>query len=101
MHVDLAGTQVAPARHGDLRPAEASEQRPHDGRGGAHLGHELVRSFPAIRSRGIDAQRMLVEHVDGGAQALEHLAHHVNIGDVRDVGEGCDARSEQRRRHEL
>ena len=46
MHIDLAGTEVAAAGHGDLRTAETPEQRAHDRGARAHLGDELVRRLP-------------------------------------------------------
>lgn len=42
VHIDLASTQVAAARHGDLGAMEAAQQGSHDGGGSTHLSDELV-----------------------------------------------------------
>ena len=101
VHVDLARTEIAAAGHGDLRAVEAPEERPHDRRRGAHLGNELVGSFPAIHSRGVDDEGVLVRDLDGGAQPLEHLTHHMNIRDVGHVGERRGARRQKRCSHKF
>ena len=46
MHIDLASTQVAAARHGNFGAMEAAQQGSHDGGGSAHLGNELVGGLP-------------------------------------------------------
>ena len=42
VHIDLASTRVAAARHGDLGAMEATQQGSHHGCGSTHLGNELV-----------------------------------------------------------
>ena len=101
VHIDLASAQVATTGHGNLGTAKAAEQRTHDGSRGAHLGHELVRGLPRIDGRGVDGQRMLVNHLDNGTHALEHLAHNVHVRDVRHVLESRFTGSQKRGRHEL
>ena len=46
VHIDLASTQVAAARHGNFGAMEAAQQGSHDGGGSAHLGNELVGGLP-------------------------------------------------------
>ena len=101
VHVNLARTEIAAARHSDLRAVEAPEKRAHDRRRGAHLGDELVRGLPAIDRRCVDDEGVLVRDLDGGAQPLEHLTHHMNIRDVGHVGERRGARRQKRCSHKL
>ena len=101
VHIDLASTQVAAARHGDLGAMEATQQGPHDGGGSTHLSDELVGSLPGIDLRGIDLERVLVENIDRSAHALEHLAHHVDIGNIGHVLQRRLARRQKRCRHEF
>ena len=101
VHIDLASTQVAAARHGDLGAMEATQQGSHDGGGSTHLGNELVGGLPRIGLRGIDLERVLVENIDRSAHALEHLAHHVDIGNIGHVLQRRLARRQKRCRHEF
>ena len=101
VHIDLASTQVAAARHGDLGAMEATQQGPHDGGGSTHLGNELVGGLPGIDLRGINLERVLVENIDRSAHALEHLAHHVDIGNIGHVLQRRLARRQKRCRHEF
>ena len=101
VQVDLAGADVAAARHGHHGAAEAREQGAEHGRGGAHLGDELVGGLPLVDRGGVDDEGVLVDDVDRSAEALEHLAHHMDVRDVGDVGERGDARGHDGRRHEL
>ena len=79
VHIDLTGTKIATARHGNLGASKAAEQRAHDSGRGTHLGNKLIRSFPGVNARGIDDKTVLVHHFDSGAHTLEDLAHHVNV----------------------
>ena len=101
MHIDLASAQVAAAGHGDLGAMETAQQWSHHGSGSAHLGNELVGRLPRIDLGGIDLERMLVENIDRSAHALEHLAHHVDIGNIRHVLQRRLARRQKRCRHEF
>ena len=80
---------------------EATQQGPHDGGGSTHLGNELIGSLPGIDLRGIDLERVLVENIDRSAHALEHLAHHVDIGNIGHVLQRRLARRQKRCRHEF
>ena len=100
VHIDLASTQVAAAGHGYLGTMETAQQGPHHGRGSTHLGDELVGGLPRIDLRGINLERVLVENIDRSAHALEHLAHHVNIGNIGHVLQRRLARRQKRCRHE-
>ena len=44
---------------------------------------------------------MLVNDLDGGAKVLENLAHHMDVSDVGDVGEGGHTLGHERRSHEF
>ena len=101
VHINLAGTQVAAAGHGDFRLAHTAQQRTENGRGSAHLCDELVRGLPLVDSRGIDGQTVLVHDLDRGAHALENLTHHMHVGNVGHIGKGGFARSKQGCGHEL
>ena len=101
MHIDLASTQVAAARHGDLGAMETTQQGAHHSRGGAHLGDKLVGSLPRINLGGINFERVLVENFDRSAHTLEHLAHHVDIGNIGHVVKRRLARRQKRCRHEF
>ena len=101
VHIDLAGTQVAAARHGDLGAMETTQQGPHHGRGSTHLGDELVGGLPGIDLGGIDLERMLVENIDRSTHAFEHFAHYVDIGNIGHVLERRLARRQKRCRHEF
>ena len=101
MHIDLASAQVAAARHGDLGAMETTQQGAHHGRRGAHLGDKLVGSLPGINLGGIDFERVLIENFNRGAHALEHLAHHVDIGNIGHVLQRRLARRQKRCRHEF
>ena len=101
MHIDLAGTQVAAARHGNLGAMETTQQGAHHSRGGAHLGDKLVGSLPGINLGGIDFERVLIENFDCGAHALEYLAHNVDIGNIGHVLKRCLARRQKRCSHEF
>ena len=101
VHIDLASTQVAAARHGNLGAMEAAQQGSHDGGGSTHLGNELVGGLPRIDLRGINLERVLVENIDRSAHALEHLAHHVDIGNIGHVLQRRLARRQKRCRHEF
>ena len=101
VHIDLASTQVAAARHGDLGAMEATQQGSHHGGGSTHLGNELVGGLPRIDLRGINLERVLVENIDRSAHALEHLAHHVDIGNIGHVLQRRLARRQKRCRHEF
>ena len=101
MHIDLASTQVAAARHGDLGAMETTQQGTHHSRGGAHLGDKLVGRLPRIDLGGIDLERVLVENIDRSAHALEHLAHHVDIGNIGHVPQRRLARRQKRCRHKF
>ena len=72
MHIDLASTQVAAARHGDL----ARWKRPSRGpitAVEARILRQARRALPRIDLGGIDLERVLVENFDRSAHALEHL----------------------------
>ena len=101
MHIDLASTQVAAAGHGDLGAMETAQQGSHHGSGSAHLGNELVGRLPRINLGGIDLERVLVENIDRSAHTLEHLAHHVDIGNIRHVLQRRLARRQKRCRHKF
>ena len=101
MHVDLASAQVAAAGHGDLGAMETAQQGSHHGRGGAHLGNELIGSLPGIDPRGINLERVLVEDIDRGAHTLEHLAHNMDIRDIGHVLQRRLPRCQKRCRHEF
>ena len=101
VHIDLASTQVAAARHGNFGAMEATQQGSHDGGGSTHLGNELVGGLPRIDLRGINLERVLVENIDRGAHTLEHLAHHVDIGNIRHVLQRRLARRQKRCRHKF
>ena len=101
MHIDLASAQVAAAGHGDLGAMETAQQGSHHGSGSAHLGNELIGSLPGIDLRGINLERVLVENIDRGAHTLEHLAHHVDIGNIRHVLQRRLARRQKRCRHKF
>ena len=101
VHVDLACTEITATGHRDLGTAKAPKQRTHDGGRCAHLGHQVIRRLPGGHGRGIDAQRVLIEHVDSGTHALEHLAHHMDVRDIGHVLECGGTRREQRCGHEL
>ena len=49
----------------------------------------------------IDSQAVLVDDIDGRAEALEHFAHHVNVGDVRHILQDGLTGGKQRCGHEL
>ena len=75
MHVNLAGTQVATARHSHARLAEASHERPQNRDGGAHLGHQLIGRFPCVHMGGVHRERMaLARHAS--TQLFKHFGHH-------------------------
>ena len=101
MHIDLASAQVAAAGHGDLGAMETAQQGSHHGSGSAHLGNELIGSLPGIDLGGIDLERVLVENINRGAHTLEHLAHHVDIGNIRHVLQRRLARRQKRCRHKF
>ena len=101
VHVDLAGTQVATARHCHDGLAKAREKRTEHRGGGTHLDDEVIGRLPLAHIRGVNDERVLVHDVDGGPKTLEHLAHHVHVRDVGHVRERVDARSHDRGCHEL
>ena len=54
VHVDLSGTDVAAARHGNDRAPETRKKRAHHSSGGPHLNDEVVGGLPRIDVSGID-----------------------------------------------
>ena len=100
VHVDLAGADLATARHGDARGAEASDERPEHRDAGTHLGHQFVRGLAPGHSRRVHDERMAVAH-DVRAQAVEHLAHDLDVGDERNVMDDRLALPQQGGGHEL
>ena len=101
VHVDLAGADVAAARHGNDGLAEPRKKRSEHGRRGTHLDDEVVGGLPGVDASGINLENVLVNDLDLGAEVLEHLAHDVNVRDVGDVGERGHARGHERGRHKL
>ena len=101
VHVDLARADVAAARHGNDGLAKAGDERPENRRRRTHLGNQLVGRLPFIDVRCVNDQSVLVEHVNGCTQALEHLAHDVDVRDVGDVLQRGDTRRHDGCRHEL
>ena len=61
----------------------------------------MIGRLPRVHVRGVDAQLVLVDDLDAGADVLENLAHDVDVGNVGDVGEGSHAGSHDGGGHEL
>ena len=101
VHVNLARTQITATRHGDDGLAKARKQRPENRCGGTHLDDKVIGRLPFADVGGVDDESVLVHDVDGGTKALEHLAHHVHVGDVGHVRERVDARCHDCGGHEL
>ena len=80
VHIDLAGTDLAAARHGHARLAETRHQRAEHADGRAHLRHQFVRRFMGRDLSGVDDHGVAVA-LDGGAEALENLRHDDDIAD--------------------
>ena len=101
VHVDLARADVAAAGHGDDGAAEAGEQGAEHRRRGAHLGDEMVGGLPGVHFGRVDLELVLVHDLDPRPDVLEDLAHHVDVGDVGDVGERRHPRRHDGGGHEL
>jgi len=100
VEVDAPGTDVASARHGDHRLAEARYQRSHDDDAGSHRPYELVRRAVVEMAGGADEQLVAVaRHVD--AEGAQHLRHGVDVADARRAPDATRLRRQQSGRHEL
>ena len=106
VHVDLARADLAPARHGNARPSEPSDERTEHRDARPHLRDEFVGRLERIDRGRIDRDDvrvtvyMAVSH-DMGAKPLEHFRHDFYIRNERHVAYHAFAVSKNRRRHEL
>ena len=99
VQVDRAATDPVAARVADDHAAEARQQRPEQDEAGAHLGRGLERhEEPLDVARGdlVGVRRGMVDDDADVAQRLDHDAHVLDLGHVREAA----ALAGQRRRGE-
>ncbi len=100
VHVDLAGADLAAARHGDARLAEPPDERAQHGDARAHLRHQLVGGLPLVHGAGVHHERVALA-LNARVQAAQHLGHDGDIRDERHVVDGGGSTPQQGGGHEL
>ena len=88
--VDGAHPEVAAAGHGDLRLAEAAQERTNQIIGGPHLPGQLIGGSGGADAAGVDLHCMAVDDADAGTQMLQNLQGQRHIGDLGDIFDPAD-----------
>ena len=83
--------KVAAAGHGDLRLAEATEQRANEIVGGADLVGKLLRDLRGGNVAAVDLDAAAVEKTDIRAELLQNLEQRGHVGDLRNIFNAADA----------
>ena len=87
MRVDPAAADGVAARLGHRDLAAARQQRPGEQNRGPDLRRELAIGIPIDLSRGVDADDVRIDALDGCAELLQNLQHHPHVLDVGQVAD--------------